>query len=58
MAFKKGDVVKVKAVIPQGPIEKMRMDEDGTIWYLVAWTGDDGQTHERWFTGDDLVAAE
>jgi hypothetical protein len=25
--FKKGDVVKVKAVTPEGPITKMRMDE-------------------------------
>lgn len=54
--FKKGDVVKVKAVTPEGPITKMRMDEDGTIYYLVAWSTD-GVEHERWFTEDQIVAA-
>jgi uncharacterized protein YodC (DUF2158 family) len=54
--FKKGDVVKVKAVTPEGPITKMRMDEDGTIYYLVAWSTD-GVEHERWFTDEQLVAA-
>lgn len=54
--FKKGDVVKVKAVTPEGPITKMRMDEDGTIYYLVSWTAD-GMDHERWFTEEQIVAA-
>ena len=54
--FKMGDEVRLNRPAPQGPVTKMRMDEDGTIWYLVAWTGEDGQVHERWFTGDDLVA--
>ena len=54
--FKKGDVVKVKAVTPEGPITKMRMDEDGTIYYLVAWSTD-GVEHERWFTEEQIVAA-
>jgi uncharacterized protein YodC (DUF2158 family) len=53
--FKKGDVVKVKTVLPEGPIAKMRMDDDGTIFYLLAWTTD-GVEHERWFTEDQLVA--
>jgi hypothetical protein len=55
--FKKGDVVKVKAVTPEGPITKMRMDEDGTIYYLVVWSTD-GVEHERWFTEDQIVSAE
>lgn len=54
--FKKGDVVKVKAVTPEGPITKMRMDEDGTIYYLVVWSTD-GVEHERWFTDEQIVAA-
>jgi hypothetical protein len=53
--FKKGDVVKVKTVLPEGPIVKMRMDDDGTVFYLLAWTTD-GVEHERWFTDDQLVA--
>jgi hypothetical protein len=55
-AFKKGDIVKVNTVIPQGPIIKMRMDDDGTVYYLLEWTAD-GTSHERWFTEDQLVAA-
>ena len=54
--FKKGDVVKVKTVLPEGPIVKMRMDDDGIIYYLIEWTTD-GVTHERWFTEDQLVSA-
>jgi uncharacterized protein YodC (DUF2158 family) len=54
--FKKGDVVKVKTVLPEGPIVKMRMDEDGTVYYLIEWTTD-GVAHERWFTEDQLVSA-
>jgi hypothetical protein len=34
----------------------MRMDEDGTVYYLLAWTTD-GVEHERWFTEDQLVSA-
>lgn len=52
--FKKGDIVKLKAVIPQGPIIKMRMDDDGNIWCLMEWTTEDGQAHSRWFMDGDL----
>ena len=31
--FKKGQTVKVKTVVPEGPVEAMRMDEDGTVSY-------------------------
>jgi hypothetical protein len=55
--FKKGDVVKVKAVTPEGPITKMRMDDDGTVYYLLSWTTENNMVHERWFTDDQLVAA-
>ena len=56
--YKKGDVVKLKAVVPQGPIASMRMDEDGTVWCLLDWTGDDGLVHSRWFKADELESAE
>jgi len=56
--FKVGDVVRLDRPVPQGPVTKMRMEENGTIWYLVSWKGSDGLEHERWFTGDDLVAVE
>lgn len=57
MSFKKGDIVKVKTVAPEGPIIKMRMDDDGTIYYLLEWLNSDGTPAERWFTEDQLVAA-
>lgn len=56
--YKKGDVVRLKAVIPQGPIAKMRMDDDGNIWCLLEWTSDDGQVHSRWFMETELEIAE
>lgn len=55
-AFTKGQVVKVNALIPSGPIQKMRMDEDGVISYLIQWTDANGLTHERWFEENELVA--
>lgn len=51
---KKGDIVKLKAFVPQGPVVSMRMDEDGGVWCLVEWTGDDGQVHSRWFKDEEL----
>jgi uncharacterized protein YodC (DUF2158 family) len=53
--FKKGDVVKVKAVVPQGPVQALRMSEDGVVSYLIEWT-DGEKTHQRWFEQDELVA--
>jgi uncharacterized protein YodC (DUF2158 family) len=56
--FAKGDVVKVKATVPQGPVIKFRMDEDtGTVSYLLQWVDVDGHTQERWFTEDELTGA-
>lgn len=55
MSFKKGDVVRAKAAIPEGPVLKLRMDEDtGVISYLIEWTDLDGHTQQRWFTEDQL----
>ena len=54
--FKKGDVVKLDAVVPQGPVEALRMDEDGNFFYLISWTDAQGNTQQRWFGEDDLIA--
>ena len=56
-AFKKGEVVKAKGVIPEGPVQSFRMDEDGNVWCLVEWTDIDGEVQQRWFKEDDLVGA-
>lgn len=55
--FVKGQDVKVKAIIPEGPVQKLRMDEDGNFFYLILWVDADGVTRERWFAEDDLVEA-
>jgi hypothetical protein len=55
--FKKGDVVKLVAVVPTGPVLALRMDEEGTISCLVGWTDADGQDQQRWFTEGQLASA-
>lgn len=56
--FTKGDVVKVRAVVPQGPVVKFRMDEEtGAVSYLLQWVDVDGHTQERWFAEDELTEA-
>jgi len=54
--FKKGDVVKLAGVVPQGPVIAMRMDDDGNVSYLIEWTDVDGNPQQRWFAESDLAA--
>ncbi len=54
--FKKGDTVKLVATIPQGPVEALRMDEDGNFYYLISWTDVNGVSHSRWFEEAQLTA--
>lgn len=56
--FKKGDVVRLKTVVPQGAIQKMRMDDDGNVEYFIAWTDADGTPQERWFAENSLQLVE
>lgn len=55
--FKKGDNVKLVAVVPEGPVQALRMDEDGNFFYLVEWTDLEGNKQQRWFEEAQLVAA-
>jgi uncharacterized protein YodC (DUF2158 family) len=55
--FKKGDVVKLNAVVPEGPVTAMRMDDDGNVSYLVEWTDADSVAQQRWFAEDQLIGA-
>lgn len=55
--FKKGDEVQVLTVVPQGPVQALRMDEDGKVYCLIEWTDAQGQTQQRWFAEDDLIGA-
>jgi len=54
--FKKNDNVKLVATVPQGPVEALRMDENGDVQYLVSWTDADGVQHSRWFDEAQLAA--
>lgn len=56
--FKKGDVVRVNTVIPQGPVKALRMDEDGVVYCLIEWTDADGVTQERWIDEAQLVIGD
>jgi uncharacterized protein YodC (DUF2158 family) len=55
--FKKGDVVELAVCAPKGPVQALRMLEDGTVECLVAWVDADGAEHQRWFAEDSLAAA-
>lgn len=55
--FKKGDVVKVNAVVPQGPVQALRMDEDGIVYCMLQWTDANGVEQERWISEADLIKA-
>jgi hypothetical protein len=54
--FTKNQTVRLKTVTPQGPVEALRMDEDGTVFYRISWTGADGNTQSRWFAENELEA--
>lgn len=55
--FKKDQVLRLKTVVPQGPVQKVRMTEEGEVEYLIVFTAADGQQHERWFNEAALEAA-
>jgi hypothetical protein len=54
--FAKGQEVKLIAVVPQGPVKALRMDEDGNFFYLLGWTDLEGNAQERWFEEAQLEA--
>jgi hypothetical protein len=55
--FKKGEILKIKALIPQGPVEKIQMTEDGVVQYLISWADEDGEPHQRWFDETEVELA-
>jgi hypothetical protein len=55
--FKKGDVVKAVAVVPEGPVLALRMSDDGVVSYLIEWADVNGQTQQRWFEESQLTGA-
>lgn len=55
--FKKGDTVKVNTVVPSGPVQALRMDEDGVVYCLIEWTDAQGNSQKRWFAENELTSA-
>ena len=55
-AFKKGDFVMLKASVPQGAVEAIRLDDEGDVHYLIAWVDVDGVEQRRWFEESQLQA--
>lgn len=53
-AFKKGDMVEIKTIIPKGPVQALRMDEDGNVFYMIEWQDINGFTQQRWFEESTL----
>lgn len=56
-SFKIGQTVKVNAPAPQGAVQKLVVDDDGNLQYLVEWVDGDGGVHQRWFTEEQLAGA-
>jgi uncharacterized protein YodC (DUF2158 family) len=56
--FKKGEPVRLKTVVPAGPVEALRMDEDGNVFCLLKWQDENGSAQERWFAEDVLISGE
>jgi hypothetical protein len=54
--FTKNQQVKLIGTIPEGPVQKLRMTEDGEFEYLITWTDVDGNVHERWFQEAQLTS--
>jgi hypothetical protein len=52
--FTKNQTVRLKVTVPQGPIDALRMDENGTVFYRVSWVDADGNTQSRWFAESEL----
>jgi len=55
--FTKGQNVKVQTAIPQGPVQALRMTEDGDFFYHIEWTDVDGALQNRWFPEASLTEA-
>lgn len=53
-SFKIGQEVQLIAIIPQGPVEQLSVDQDGNIQYLVSYQDSDGDSQSRWFKEDEL----
>ncbi len=58
LTFQKGQTVTLKnPAVPTGPVAGFKVDGEGNVSYLVAWTDASGDFQQRWFTEGELTAA-
>jgi len=56
--FKVGQEVQLITVIPEGPVMRLVVDQEGNIEYLVAYKDSDGDFQSRWFKENELTLVE
>jgi hypothetical protein len=54
--FTKNQTVRLKAILPEGPVVALRMNEDGEFFYMIQWTDANGRSQQRWFKEEELEA--
>lgn len=57
MAFKKGDAVRYPIPDIVGEVKGAAVDDDTNLLLLVEYIDADGETQQRYFKAEDLVAA-
>lgn len=54
--YVKNQTLRLKVVVPEGPVIALRMNEDGEFFYLIQWTDAKGRSQRRWFKEEELEA--
>jgi hypothetical protein len=58
MAFRKNDIVQLIAPVIKGGIVDIKYNSEAEeLEYLVAYTDDEGNQQQRWFSGQVLEVA-
>lgn len=55
--FKKGDLVSIKHTLLSGEVLDAAIGDQANVVYLVEYADNDGDTQQRYFEVDQLVAA-
>lgn len=55
--FKKGDLVNIKFTNLAGTVSDAAIGDQANVVYLVEFEDNDGETQQRYFEVDQLVAA-
>lgn len=55
--FKKGDLVSIKHTLMSGVVQDAAIGDQANVVYLVEYEDINGETQQRYFEVDQLVAA-